>query len=139
MKISILAVGKLKNSPELELINEYQKRLNPKVNIIECDNDSDLIAYAKSTSCLVAMDERGQNIKSHDLAALIEQMQNQSTSELTFVIGGAEGLPKEIKEMAPKTFSFGAATWPHMLVRVMLIEQIYRAKSILRGHPYHKA
>lgn len=129
----------MKASAHLDLIKDYQKRMNWTVTIHEIDHKKDnpdsFEKRIKQGATLIAMDERGQNLKSLDLAGKIEGFQN---NHLQFLIGGADGLPPTIRDKANLTLSFGKLTWPHMLARVMLLEQIYRAQQILAGHPYHR-
>ncbi|NBC32014.1 MAG: 23S rRNA (pseudouridine(1915)-N(3))-methyltransferase RlmH [Alphaproteobacteria bacterium] len=87
---------------------------------------------------LVALDARGENLDSDGFAARLARYRDAGTADLAFVIGGAEGLSDAIRERADRLLAFGQMTWPHMLVRVMLAEQLYRARTILEGHPYHR-
>ncbi len=160
MRLTIAAIGKLKTGPEADLIQSYQKRSAgigrtlgfSGLEITEAEAPSSLagkkrqahegallLRAASSGARLVALDERGQNVTSQDFAALLANLRDQGTSNLVFVIGGADGLCASVTAKASRTISFGAATWPHLLVRVMLTEQIYRAMTILAGHPYHRA
>jgi 23S rRNA (pseudouridine1915-N3)-methyltransferase len=84
------------------------------------------------------MDERGKSLPSLKFADKIRDLQNQGRSHIQFIIGGADGLGDDIRKRADLLLSFGAQTWPHMLARVMLLEQIYRCQQILSGHPYHR-
>ncbi len=162
MKLRILAVGRAKGGPEAALIAEYAKRLHWPLAIDEVEERRPLAgaelkaregallkaalerAAAKSDKnksggrrVVVALDERGQNLASRDFAARLKGWQDQG-AEITFVLGGANGLPAEIRERASFVLSLGQMTWPHLLARVMLVEQIYRAHQILKGHPYHR-
>ena len=87
---------------------------------------------------LILLDERGQDLPSRDFAARLEDWQEQGAAQLTFVIGGAEGVLDVMRQRADFILGFGRATWPHRLARVMLLEQIYRARQITAGHPYHR-
>ena len=101
--------------------------------------ESKLINNAiEKSSYVIAMDEGGQDVSSTELARIIQSLQDKATTNLTFVIGGAFGLHESILKSADKRLAFGKATWPHQLVRVMLMEQIYRAQQIISKHPYHK-
>ena len=91
---------------------------------------------AKAT--VVVLDERGKDMPSHDFAAKLAAWQDQGMGDLVFIIGGADGVTDAIRAKANLLFGFGRLTWPHRLVRVMLLEQIYRAKQIIAGHPYHR-
>ena len=92
------------------------------------------------TGLIVALDERGETLSSPEFAIKISGWQNQAPgNEITFLIGGADGFDNEVRKKAKFLMSFGKQTWPHMLVRVMLLEQIYRAQQITAGHPYHRS
>lgn len=148
MKIRILAVGKLKNSPLQEQCEEYIKRMGWKVSVKEIEagkgstsaqEEPLILKQLKPGDFLVALDERGETLSSPDFAKKIAKWgQQASGGEITFLIGGADGLTEEIRKKAKFLLSFGKQTWPHMLVRVMLLEQIYRAQQIIAGHPYHR-
>ncbi len=150
MKISILAIGKAKKGAEMALFAEYCKRLPWKLNLKEIEEkkhlsgeqlkekEGDLLLEALPKGAkLIALDERGKPISSKEFAAKISHWQ-QETSHLAFIIGGADGLSERVKKRADYMLSLGAMTWPHMLVRTMLAEQLYRASTILSGHPYHR-
>ncbi|WP_374307228.1 23S rRNA (pseudouridine(1915)-N(3))-methyltransferase RlmH [Dongia sp.] len=155
MKIRIIALGRAKAGPEKSLVETYKKRLTWPCDIVELEAkkgiagaelmaaeadliDKALAAKASSKRVVIALDERGQNLSSRDFAKRITALGNQGYSELVFVIGGADGLAPMIRERAGLLLSFGTMTWPHMLVRVLLMEQIYRAQTIIAGHPYHR-
>ncbi len=90
-------------------------------------------------SVLVALDERGENIDSAAFARHLGRWRDEAVANTIFVIGGADGLSPDLRRKAKLRMAFGSATWPHQMVRVMLLEQIYRAATILAGHPYHRA
>lgn len=144
LAIDIIAVGKLKNDPLLDVFEDYVKRLQWKLSLIELDGKTQTEQLTKideklnPQAALIVMDERGQTLSSRDFAAKIDGFQSHGHSHLQFVIGGADGLSDSIRKKASLLLSFGKQTWPHMLARVMLAEQIYRAQSILAGHPYHR-
>ncbi|WP_032112095.1 23S rRNA (pseudouridine(1915)-N(3))-methyltransferase RlmH [Candidatus Paracaedibacter symbiosus] len=151
MKINLVVMGQLKDGPEHDLIQKYVKRLHWKLAIkqLVCKKnmtgaelkaaEAELIRGALiSGAPLLALDERGQNLTSDQFATTIQKFQLRGTSEFNICIGGAEGLHQNIRDQADLLISFGALTWPHMLVRVMVLEQLYRAQQILAGHPYHK-
>lgn len=139
MNIDIICVSRMKASPQLDLINDYKKRMRWNVNINEIDhrkdNEDSFKKLIKPSSVIIAMDERGQNLKSIELAKKIDDYRS---NHFQFLIGGADGLPKIITEQSNFSLSLGKLTWPHMLARVMLLEQLYRAQQILAGHPYHR-
>ena len=150
MKIAVLAIGKLRG-PEAEACAEYIKRLTGDVTVKEMSASKSLPpaetqnAEAKllgaaipPKSFVVLLDERGKDLSSRELAAHMKKWQEQSHAHLAFLIGGADGVTDEVRKKAHFTLGFGRATWPHRLVRVMLLEQIYRAQQINAGHPYHR-
>ncbi|MBO4294263.1 MAG: 23S rRNA (pseudouridine(1915)-N(3))-methyltransferase RlmH [Alphaproteobacteria bacterium] len=145
MKISILAIGKCKNgSPEDMLIKEYQKRLAWDLTVKEKENDTQekeadfLLAHIPNGAKVVVLDERGKNMTSMEFADVIEKWQLNGVSEICFLIGGADGHLEKVRQKADLMLSFGKLTMPHMLIRAVLSEQIYRAQTILSGHPYHR-
>lgn len=146
MRVTIVASGKLKSSSSLHtLILDYLKQLKWKVDIKEIDAKSHEKNYEKNfmgalpkDAHVIALDERGKSLSSQTFAQHIESVNLSGQNHLCFLIGGADGLPLEAKKMSQKTLSFGQSTWPHMMVRLMLIEQLYRAQQILAGHPYHR-
>lgn len=146
MKIRIIAVGRLKNSPLLDACQEYIKRMNWQVSVKEIDapkastsaQEAPLILKAlPEKAFIVALDERGETLSSPDFARKIAKW-GEIAPETVFLIGGADGFDNAVREKAKYLLSFGKQTWPHMLVRVMLLEQIYRAQQINAGHPYHR-
>lgn len=136
MHIILAAGGRLKNPVLKALYDEYKKRLNWKVTLFEVEGKFAL------TQCLpsytIILDEKGDDLTSNEFARLLETIRSHHQGKVTFIIGGAEGLPQDIKSKANKIISFGKLTWPHLLVRVLLMEQLYRAQQILKGHPYHR-
>jgi 23S rRNA (pseudouridine1915-N3)-methyltransferase len=98
-----------------------------------------ILAAIPENSVVVALDERGENIDSSAIARRLGQWRDQAIAQTIFLIGGADGLSPELQGKAKFRVAFGAATWPHQIVRVMLLEQLYRAATILAGHPYHRA
>ncbi|MDX2073331.1 MAG: 23S rRNA (pseudouridine(1915)-N(3))-methyltransferase RlmH [Alphaproteobacteria bacterium] len=139
MKVTIAAIGKMKDaSPEAMLLREYIKRLSWKITIKECKDDAGLLAACAGCEKLIALDERGRDMGSRELAAQFSAWQQQGISTLGIAIGGAGGLHKSVRDKAHLLLAFGRATWPHMLVRAMLAEQLYRASTIMDGHPYHR-
>ena len=142
LPIRLIAVGKLKsNSPYAPLFTEYTKRLMGGIDVVEiatADQKTECDAILKKIDPslpLIALDETGQSFKSTAFAKKLEQFAGQ---KIQFVIGGADGLSDEIRNKANFTLNLGRLTWPHMMVRVMLVEQLYRAQQILANHPYHR-
>jgi len=145
MHITLAVIGKLKDAALKSLYDEYNKRLEWKLKVHEFEGQSSreqegalLIKALQPPSYLILLDEGGENLKSETFATLISDIQIHHQGKMTFVIGGADGLSDEIKLKANKMLSFGQMTWPHLFVRVMLMEQLYRAQQILKGHPYHR-
>lgn len=152
MKITIVAVGRMKSGPLETLCRDYADRLPWSLAVMEVEakkrleggalkaEEAALIAArVPNGAVLVALDERGRGLSSQALARRIGDWRDQGRGEICFVIGGADGLDASIRDRADLTLAFGPQTWPHMLARVMLIEQVYRAERILAGHPYHRA
>lgn len=149
MKIKIITVGRLKASPLRELCDEYIKRLGWPVKIEEIDSPKAatsaieaplILKHIPENAFVVALDERGQSFSSPEFAEKLSRWRDQAPgNEIILLIGGADGFDKTVRDKAKILLSFGKQTWPHMLVRVMLLEQIYRAQQILAGHPYHRA
>ncbi|MCI5060783.1 MAG: 23S rRNA (pseudouridine(1915)-N(3))-methyltransferase RlmH [Alphaproteobacteria bacterium] len=145
--IEIIAVGKMKSKHMFTSAFEtYQKRISSKLTLIELEGRSQVEELQKvkekirEDSPLIILDETGHSVSSADFANSLKKLQEGSKSgPFQFVIGGADGLDESIREQADLVISFGKQTWPHMMVRVMLMEQIYRAQQILSGHPYHRA
>ena len=156
ISISICAVGRSRKGPELELIADYLDRATKSgralgvgpVRVVEVDDkkaktmaaEAELLSAAiPKDAVLVTLDERGRLISSPKFAQKIANWRDQGTRELVFVIGGADGIDPDLRDRADFSLSFGQMVWPHMLARVMLAEQIYRATTILAGGPYHRS
>ena len=146
MKATIIAIGKCKKgSPEAEIIAEYIKRSGWEMAVKEKDNSTqeDEAKFLQSAiphgAKVVVLDERGVNISSIDLAAKVESWLNAGCSEICFLIGGADGHLQSTRDKADLILSFGKLTLPHMLMRAVLAEQIYRIQTIINHHPYHRA
>jgi len=148
MRITIVAVGRAKQGPERDLFRHYLNRINQPIDVKEVEAKSGgdimrregekLLAGLPPSAIIVALDERGKELSSRQLASSIAGWRDQGCRDLAFLIGGADGLDKRVRERADLLLSFGRVTWPHMLMRGMLAEQIYRAQCILAGHPYHR-
>lgn len=143
LKITILSAGK-HDSLCLPLIKEYEKRLGRSTSVqwrlVPAGDQAAEVLSIKdllSGKFYVALDERGTDIKTSDIAAFLENSMNRGRSEIIFVVGGAYGLDDEIRENAAAVWSFGKITLPHQLMRVLVLEQLYRATTINSGHPYH--
>jgi 23S rRNA (pseudouridine1915-N3)-methyltransferase len=150
LKIDIIVVGKVKKGPWHELIDDYIARTKWPVHLIEVESkftDSKaqqsheqrlILEKLDENSFVIVMDERGDGLRSLDFAQTLQKIQSTGSDKITFLIGGAEGFTDEIRQKANMMMSFGQQTWPHVMVRVMLLEQIYRAQQIIVGHPYHR-
>ena len=160
MRILVAAVGRIKQGPERELAGAYRKRAEAigrtsglrEFEIVEIRESraqdaerrrvEEAIAIANiipEGAILVILDERGESLDSGRLAVLLREWRTEDRPAVCFVIGGADGLAPTLRERATIQLAFGAATWPHQLVRIMLLEQLYRVGTILAGHPYHRA
>lgn len=147
MKTTILAVGRLKAGPEAELITAYVRQLQSTLSIVEIDpnkhrgqaaEQAALVSAIPEGAVVVVLDEKGRDLSSTALAEKIEAWRDQGRRELVFLIGGADGHLEATRKRASLVLSFGKATWPHKLARVMVVEQIYRCHQINAGHPYHR-
>jgi 23S rRNA (pseudouridine1915-N3)-methyltransferase len=153
MDITILSMGRFgKHAPERELFEHYTKRLPwnvvlreheikgsyPEATLKEKEGEWILNAIP-SSAYVYALDERGKSFDSVGFSKHIQRVREEEGKQIVFVIGGAFGLARSVKERANCTFCLGAMTWPHLLVRSMLAEQLYRAYTIIQNHPYHKS
>jgi 23S rRNA (pseudouridine1915-N3)-methyltransferase len=160
MRLTVAAVGRLRDGPERELAERYRKRAEQigrrsgfrDVEIVEVRESraqevgkrmiEESIAIANvipDKAAVVILDERGENLDSAALAGQLAKWRDDGRPAAVFVIGGDDGLAPSLRERTTLRLAFGAATWPHPLVRGMLLEQLYRAITILAGHPYHRA
>ena len=137
MLLHVIARGKIGRSSEAELVERYLKRIAWPTKLTELGERMALPA-ASSASITVLLDEKGKALSSMDLARQLERWRDRGTREARFVIGAADGHSPEERGSADLLMSFGPATWPHLLVRAMLAEQLFRATSILANHPYHR-
>lgn len=151
MRLWLAAVGRLRPGPVRSLFEEYAGRLSWPLTVREVEarkklsgtalreHEGDLLLAAlPEKAMLVALDERGRDLTSIELAQRLGRWRDDGIQDLAFLIGGADGLSQSVRDRTALTLAFGRATWPHMLVRAMLAEQIYRAQTILSGHPYHR-
>ena len=160
MRLRIAAIGRLKAGPERELLERYLKRVNAigrNINLspleaVEASESNarrpadrmqeEALALKKWTIAgarRIILDGRGKSLTSEDFAKRLAGFRDQGAPAALFLIGGADGLAEEIRKDADLVLAFGAATFPHQLVRILLAEHIYRALTILTGHPYHRA
>ena len=159
MRLVVISIGRLKQGPERELAERYRERfgdIGRKLGFRGLDiheipesrardaatriseEAAAMSAAIPEKSVLVALDEHGDNIDSAAFARHLGRWRDEGLANTIFAIGGADGLSPDLRRKAKLCVAFGAATWPHQLVRVMLLEQIYRAATILAGHPYHR-
>lgn len=134
----IIARGKIGRGPEAELVERYAKRAAWPVRITELPDTGGNPPPADTNSRTIALDEKGKQLGSIEFARLIEKWRDEGVREIRFLIGAADGLTDEERGAADTLIAFGKATWPHLMARAMLAEQLWRASSILANHPYHR-
>ena len=160
MRLVVVSIGRLKQGPERELAERYRERFEDigrklgfrglEIHEIPESRARDaatriaeeaaaISALIPEKSVVVTLDEHGSNVDSASFARHLGRWRDESVANNVFVIGGADGLSPDLRRKSKLTVAFGTATWPHQMVRVMLLEQIYRAATILAGHPYHRA
>lgn len=159
MRLTVAAIGRLRSGPEFELVEDYSARIRTAgkalgithFNIKELEapkglfgpqrqeREAALLTDATNAAKRIVLDEHGENLTSEAFAARIARWRDQGAAEIAFLIGGADGHHSSTIASADLVVAFGKATFPHLLVRAMLVEQIYRAVTILAGHPYHRA
>lgn len=138
MLLHIIARGKIGRSPEAELVERYLKRIVWPTRLTELPDRGGTIPPLTANAVTVLLDERGQTLSSMALARQLERWRDDGKREARFLIGAADGHGDLARAEADLLLSFGAATWPHLLARAMLTEQLFRATSILANHPYHR-
>ena len=148
MKFHLIAQGKMKSGPTQELFKTYSQRLRPALQLHEIQAEhadlkkrqtletDKIIAAVESFEYVIALDERGKLMSSPQFANLLAQWRDQGQRDVSFIIGGADGLDPDLRSKASASLSFGKMVWPHMMARLMLSEQLYRSASILAGSPY---
>jgi 23S rRNA (pseudouridine1915-N3)-methyltransferase len=160
MRLVVISIGRMKQGPERELAERYRERFDDTgrklgfrgLEIHElaesrardaaariAEEAAAISAAIPEKSLVVALDERGDNLDSAAFARHLGRWRDDSVASTIFLIGGADGLSPDLQRKAKMRIAFGSATWPHQMVRIMLLEQIYRAATILAGHPYHRA
>jgi 23S rRNA (pseudouridine1915-N3)-methyltransferase len=160
MRVTLAAVGRTRDEPEAQLFEQYWKRAalsGPRLGFTGFD--AAIIEISRRTSAIqrcseeaeklsrrmpanahrIVLDERGRSLSSDEFAKQLSALRDRGVKDVAFVIGGPDGLSPDFRASAQQCLAFGAQTWPHLLVRAMLAEQIYRALTILSGHPYHRA
>ena len=152
MQFTLIAVGKMQRGPEHDLVQQYLKRLPWQSEIVEVDikkqaanteerkrlEAEKILNAVKPGATLIALDEHGKNLSSRQFAGKIDGWLSEGRNHLCCVIGGADGLSNEVLAQADMKLALGQLTWPHMMVRAMIVEQLYRAWAINSGHPYHR-
>ena len=138
MLLHIIARGKIGRGPEAELVHRYLKRIPWPVRLTELPDRGGRVPTASDQSVTVILDEKGDQLSSTDLARLLERWRDGGRREARFLIGAADGFDESERAGADLLLAFGRATWPHLLARAMLAEQLWRATSILANHPYHR-
>ncbi len=151
MRLWIAAVGRAGRAASSGVYEDYARRLTWPLELREVDlrqnlppqkrklrESEKLLAAVPEGAVLVALDEKGKALSSREFALKLGGWRDDGVGDIAFLIGGADGLDQSIREKAALVLSFGPMTWPHLLVRGMLAEQLYRAQSILTGHPYHR-
>jgi 23S rRNA (pseudouridine1915-N3)-methyltransferase len=139
MLLHVIARGKIGRSPEAELVDRYARRISWGFKVTELPDRGGTIPAPTATPVrTVALDERGKQLASTAFAEILGRWRDDGVREARFLIGAADGHQADSRESADFLLAFGAATWPHMLARAMLAEQLWRATSILSGHPYHR-
>jgi 23S rRNA (pseudouridine1915-N3)-methyltransferase len=156
LRLLLVAVGKAKAGPAMALFEDYRARSRMPLDLVEVEErrplagpelkrrEGELLlaALARRTAkprVIVALDERGRSLDTAAFARRLAAWRDRGVAELAFVIGGADGLDRAVSEAADLALSLGPMTWPHLLVRGLVAEQLYRAQQILAGHPYHRA
>jgi 23S rRNA (pseudouridine1915-N3)-methyltransferase len=139
MLLHVIARGKIARSPEAELVERYAKRISWPLKLTELPESGGRVPEPQAPVRTVLLDEKGKQLSSEDLARLLETWRDGGIREARFVIGAADGHGEAERARADLLLAFGAATWPHLLARAMLLEQLFRATTILAGHPYHRA
>lgn len=138
MLLHIIARGKIGRSPEADLVERYSRRIVWPLKITELPETGGRIPTALSPHRTVVLDERGKALDSEDFAAMLGRWRDEGVREVRFLVGAADGHTAPERDGADLLYAFGKATWPHLLARAMLTEQLYRATAILAGHPYHR-
>ena len=138
MLLHIVARGKIGRSPEADLVDRYLKRIAWPTRVTELPDRGGKMPATPANAVVTVLDERGTALSSTDFARKLEAWREDGKREARFLIGAADGLDEQERSSADLLLSFGHATWPHLLVRAMLAEQLFRATSILANHPYHR-
>lgn len=138
MLLHIVARGKIGRSPEAELVDRYLKRISWPTKVTELPDQGGKMPDLPANAASIVLDERGKALTSSELASRLKNWRDGGKREARFLIGAADGHDEEMRRSADLLLSFGPATWPHLLARAMLAEQLFRSVSILANHPYHR-
>jgi 23S rRNA (pseudouridine1915-N3)-methyltransferase len=138
MRLHIVARGKIGRSPEAELVDRYLKRISWPTKITELPDRGGTIPAAERNNRTILLDEKGEHLSSTQFAELLGRWRDDGVSEVRFCLGAADGFDDADRASADILIAYGKATWPHLMARAMLAEQLYRATSILANHPYHR-
>jgi len=136
--LHVIARGRIGRGPEADLVERYRARMNWPLRITELPDKGGRVPQPTGDCRTVALDERGESLASTAFAERLGRWRDDGVRETRFLIGAADGHDADTRDVADLLISFGKATWPHLMVRAMLAEQLYRATSILAGHPYHR-
>jgi 23S rRNA (pseudouridine1915-N3)-methyltransferase len=136
--LHLIAHGRIGRGAEADLVDRYLRRIAWPVKVTELAEAGGRMPAAPPASALVVLDERGAQLSSRELATQLERWRDGGRREARFVLGAADGHQESLRAEADLLLAFGRATWPHLLARAMLAEQLFRATSILAGHPYHR-
>ena len=139
MLLHVIARGKIGRSPEGELVGRYAKRIAWPLRLTELPESGGRVPEPQTPFRTILLDERGSQPSSEELAGMLQGWRDAGIREARFLIGAADGHSRADRDAADFLLAFGKATWPHLLARAMLLEQLYRATSLLAGHPYHRA
>ena len=138
MLLHIIARGRIGRGPEAELVERYLKRIAWPTRISELPDSGGRVPPPADNSVTILLDEKGEQLGSVDFARRLDRWRDQGKREVRFLIGAADGFGEAERAGADLLLAFGKATWPHLLARAMLAEQLWRATSILANHPYHR-
>lgn len=139
MLLHVIARGKIARSPEADLVDRYARRIAWPLKLTELPETGGKVIEPQTPVRTVLLDERGRDLSSEEFAAILGRWRDEGVREARFVLGPADGHSAQERGSADLLLAFGKATWPHLLARAMLMEQLYRASTILAGHPYHRA
>jgi 23S rRNA (pseudouridine1915-N3)-methyltransferase len=139
LRLHIIARGKIGRCAESELVDRYLKRIAWPTKVTEMPDKGGVLPPVTDTPCrTIMLDEKGEQLSSAHFAKLLERLRDDGVRETRFLIGAADGFDDAQRSSADRLIAFGPATWPHMMARAMLAEQLFRAISILANHPYHR-